>query len=314
MRSEIRKDYIQEKYVLIAPHRGKRPHRTQCMAPRPGDQHKGCQFCLDRIKKEKILDIVGTKKEWQIVSIPNKFPAVTPGNSKAYGRQEIVIETPDHDKHLEDLPVSHIEKLFELYARRTEEMQRDKKIEYVLIFKNSGGPAGASIRHAHSQIFATEFLPPHLLDKSQRVQEYRLRHGSCVYCDVIAKERRGPRFVFEDDNVICFTPYASMHNYEIWILPKRHLDNVTMLDQGEYVSWAKVLKKVLKQISKLKLPYNFYFHQVVYDEDQHLYMKITPRGSVWAGVEIGSGLVINPITPEEAAKYYREAFKQIKRS
>lgn len=293
--------------MLIAPRRGKRPHAIE-RPERIGDDHTSCHFCVEGIKKEKILDLVGTDEKWQLVAIPNKFPAVSPNNPKAYGRQEIIVETPDHDKHLEDLPVGHIEKLFELYARRNEEMEKDKKIEYVLIFKNSGGQAGASINHAHSQIFATKFLPPHLLDKSQRAQEYRLKNGSCIFCDVIQKERKGPRRVFEDENVICFTPYASMHNYEVWILPKRHLDNITLIDQHERKSWAIVLKKVLKQICKLGLPYNFYFHQVVYDEDQHLYMKIKPRGSVWAGVEIGSGLVINPVAPEDAARYYREAF------
>lgn len=309
MKSEIRKDYIQERYVLIAPRRGKRPHAIE-RSERVGEPDRDCHFCSAGIKKEKILDLVGTEEKWQIVSIPNKFPAMSTDNPKAYGRQEIIVETPDHDKHLEDLPVAHIEKLFELYARRTKEMQRDKKIEYIIIFKNSGGPAGASIKHAHSQIFATKFLPPHLLDKSQRAQEYRLRHGSCVFCDVIKKESKGPRRIFEDEHVICFAPYASMHNYEVWILPKRHLDNITLIDKHERKSWAMALKKVLKQINKLHLPYNFYFHQVVYDEDQHLYMKIKPRGSVWAGVEIGSGLVINPVAPEEAAKYYREAFKK----
>ena len=100
-----------------------------------------------------------------------------------------------------------------------------------------------------------------------------------------------------------------MHNYEIWILPKRHLDNITQLNYNEKKSWAFALKKILQAIGELNLPYNYYFHQVINDNDQHLYMKITPRGSVWAGVEIGSGIIINPISPEKAAKFYRKNFK-----
>ena len=96
-----------------------------------------------------------------------------------------------------------------------------------------------------------------------------------------------------------------MHNYEIWLMPKRHLDNITLLTFGEQKSLASALKKILKKINRLDLHYNYYFHQVINDKDQHLYLKITPRGSVWAGVEIGSGLIINPIAPEAAAKYYR---------
>jgi len=97
-----------------------------------------------------------------------------------------------------------------------------------------------------------------------------------------------------------------MHNYEIWLMPKRHIDNITLLTPAERLSFAKILKKILVKINQLGLPYNYYFHQVINDEDQHLYMKITPRGSIWAGVEIGSGLIINPISPEVAAKFYRQ--------
>lgn len=325
MNSEIRKDYIQDKYVIIAPRRGVRPHEiSECtpkVIPPP------CRFCPEKLDLEKSVLAVspdvargfmprlrGTRdaalrtgsEKWQIKVVANKFPAVSVENQKAYGVQEVVIETPKHGVHLEELPDAQVANLLLVYAARTKAIAKDKKIEYILIFKNSGGPAGASIQHAHSQIFATHFLPPHLFDKSQKVQAYKLRTGRCVYCDVIDRERKGPRLVFEDTQVVAFTPYASMHNYELWILPKRHLDNVTLLTDAERLSWAEVLKRALKKIAALNLPYNFYFHQVIHDEDQHLYMKITPRGSIWAGVEIGSGLIINPVSPEDAAKYYRE--------
>ncbi len=305
MSSEIRKDYIQDKYVIIAPRRDARPHEIappapQTITPAP------CRFCPEKLDLESSVFQINDKKSWQIKVVPNKFPAVSVENQNAYGVQEVVVETPEHGKHLEELADTHVAKLLTVYASRTQAIAKNKKIEYILIFKNSGGPAGASIQHAHSQIFATHFLPPHLFDKSQKVQAYKIRTGHCVYCDVIERERKGQRLVFEDTQVIAFTPYASMHNYELWILPKRHLDNVTLLNDAERLSWAKILKHALTKIAALGLPYNYYFHQVIHDEDQHLYMKITPRGSIWAGVEIGSGLIINPVSPEDAAKYYRE--------
>jgi len=305
MPAEIRKDYIQDKYVIIAPRRSKRPHELERPERVKKLKIKDCAFCPKNIKQIKSVLTMGNEKNWQIKVIKNKFPAVTLDNPKAYGMQEVVIETPNHQKEIEDLSPQHIATLFEAYAIRTREISEDKKIEYILIFKNNGGKAGASILHAHSQIFATSFLPPHLLDKSQRVQEYKIKKGTCVYCDVIKKESSGPRLVWQDDNVIAFTPYASIYNYEVWIIPKRHIDNITELNVDERLSFAKILKQILKKINKLNLPYNYYFHQVINDEDQHLYLKITPRGSVWAGVEIGSGLVINPIAPEEAAKFYQ---------
>ncbi|MBU2229359.1 galactose-1-phosphate uridylyltransferase [Patescibacteria group bacterium] len=303
---EIRKDYIQDKYVIIAPRRGKRPHDFEQIVSKVSREKK-CVFCPENVEKDLIIrKYHGQGKNWSLLTLKNKFPAVTLDNSEAYGTQEVIIETPDHAIELENLPESQIKELFDVYAERTYEISKIDKIEYILIFKNDGGKAGQSIAHAHSQVFATAFLPPHLIDKSQKTQKYKLENGTCVYCDVIEKERKGPRFVFEDKNVIAFTPYASIHNYEIWIMPKRHLDNITVLTSAERMSFAKTLKKILLKVAELGLPYNYYFHQVINDEDQHLYMKITPRGSVWAGVEIGSGVIINSVSPEDAAEFYRE--------
>lgn len=302
-KSEIRKDYIQEKYVIIAPKRAKRPHETG--EAKPSDAKKICPFCEANLEKANKLLEMG-EGDSKITVIPNKFPAVTKDNPSAYGSQEVVVETLSHSKDLEEHSVGHIANLLRVYSKRTGEISKDEKIDYILIFKNSGKPAGASLLHPHSQIFSTKFLPPHLFDKSQKIQEYKLEHGTCVYCDTIKKERKSERFVWEDERVIAFCPYAAIHNYEIWIIPKRHLDNVTCLNRDEEKSFAYILKHVLQKIKKLGLPYNYYFHQVIHDEDQHLYMKVVPRGSVWAGIEIGSGVVINPITPESAAEYYRK--------
>lgn len=303
---EIRKDYIQEKYVIIAPKRGKRPHDTSRQSEHNKKMEASCIFCPPNLKDVKSLYRKGGKLDWSINVIKNIYPAVSTDNPKAYGHQEVVIETPDHTLELEHLSESQIADLLETYSIRTKAISKDQKIKYILIFKNDGGVAGASLKHSHSQIFATQFLPPHLFDKSQRQQAYKLQHGNCVYCDVIAKESKGSRLIYRDKNVVAFTPYASMFNYEAWIMPITHRDNITDITADERKSFAKILKHILIKIGQLNLPYNFYFHQVINDNDQHLYMKIVPRGSVWAGVEIGSGLIINPIDPDDAAEFYRK--------
>lgn len=312
LRSEVRKDYIQDKYVIIAPRRLARPHgrdvNFDLAQVNQSVKQKDCVFCPPQLKLTGALLVIGGRKNWQIVVLKNKYPAVSLDNPKAYGTQEVVVETPNHNLQLEDLSLKHTEQILEVYAARTKILMANNKLEYILIFKNNGGRAGASLQHAHSQIFATGFIPPHLLDKSQRVQAYKLKTGHCVYCDVIKEESRGPRKVYEDDHVIAFTPYASLYNYEVWIIPKRHLDNVTNLSSQERSAIAFILQRIIKKVVRdLHLSYNYYFHQVVHDEDQHLYIKITPRGSAWAGVEIGSGVVVNPVSPEEAAKFYRQS-------
>lgn len=304
MTSEIRKDYIQEKYVIIAPARNLRPHAEGVVSTKP--VAGSCALCPDNIDQEEALYQYPTDGRWHIKVVPNKFPAVSVENVKAYGTQEVVVEVPEHGLHLEQLPEEHIARLLEVYADRTRTIVKDKKIKYLMIFKNAGGPAGASLAHAHSQIFATAFLPPQLQDKQQRMKRYRKETGRCVYCDVIKKERKSARLVYEDAFIIAFTPYASAHNYELWIMPRRHFDNVGLLSEDERYAFAGALKRGLKKIIAMALPYNFYFHEVVADVDQHFYMKIIPRSSIWAGVEMGSGLIINPISPEVAAEYYRQ--------
>jgi UDPglucose--hexose-1-phosphate uridylyltransferase len=310
-KSEIRKDYIQERYVIISPKRERRPHDVVRTLRAEPIKQSICVFCPEKVDREnKVVATIKKTKDpaerWAIKVIENKFPSVSKKNPKAYGYQEVVIETADHLREVEELNTTRLVEILKVYADRTKKISQDKKIDYILIFKNDGGAAGASLQHAHSQIFATEFLPPHLEDKSVRTQVYKLKNGSCVYCDVIKKERKGPRLIWEDKHIIAFCPWASIHNYEVWIMPKRHMDNITALRPEERKSFAKILKKILLKINQLGLPYNYYFHQIIHDSDQHLYMKIKPRGSVWAGVEIGSGLIINPIAPEEAASFYRK--------
>ncbi len=300
-RSEFRKDYLHDRYVLIAPRRGKRHHPTTEI-----HQHTGvrCVFCPSGLGKGEILKTYGAKK-WRIAAVKNIFPAVTPQNTKAYGRQEVIIETPDHNVELQELSDAQVAQLFAVYADRMRTMKRDGNIQYIIVFKNFGGASGATLSHAHSQMIGMEFVPPHLKDKTEREHRYQAQYGRCPYCDIIKEEMRGPRRIYADKHVVAFAPWASFHSYEAVIMPRRHVDNVNEMNSAERRATAVVLKKILTAVLKLNVPYNYYFHERVRDSDQHMYTKITPRGALWAAVEIGTGVVINPVPPEDAAKFYR---------
>ncbi len=258
-------------------------------------------FCPGRVKAGETI-----KRYGEIRVLKNTYPAVSLTNPKAYGTQEVIVETSDHARQIEDMPAAHIKGLMDVYAARMKAVSRIKGLEYILIFKNAGGRAGASMPHAHSQVFATKLIPPHAAETARRAHAYRMRTGRCASCDIIKAERKGLRLIYEDTHVIAFTPYASLYTYEVWVLPKRHADSITELTQAERLAWARILKRVLQKIAALHLPYNYYFHQLINDTGQHLCMKVTPRGSVWAGVEIGSGVIINPVAPEDAARHFRE--------
>lgn len=305
-KSEIRKDYLINKYVIITPGRAKRPKDTkeQTIITR----NNPCPFCLENINKENIIDKIQIKDsdKWNVLCIKNIFPAVTLDNKDAYGTQEVIIENPEHEKELADLSEIEIENVLKMYIKRTKEIAKNKKIEYILCFKNQGPKAGASIIHAHSQVFATNILPPVIQNEQLIVNKYKSKYKTCPYCDIINKEAESERLIFEDQNIVSFTPYASEFHYESWIFPKRHLDNITKLNKEEIKSLAIVLKKILIKLKGLDLSFNLFMDQVISNKDQHFYIKIQPRDSIWAGVELGSGLVINSVPPEVAAQYYRE--------
>ncbi len=306
LKSEFRKDYFLDRYVLITPLRAKRPFdiKEETHIKRA----KRCVFCPENIEKDLIVKKFkfSSRRPWDIIVLKNKFPAVTPDNPRAYGYQEVIVDTPQHVTMVSALPLKHLQLLLEVYSERTKALARDKKIDYILIFKNEGSKAGASITHIHSQIFATSLLSPDIEQELRAAREYKEKKGSCPYCDIIEKEMKSPRRIFEDKWVAAFCPYASRFHYEAWIFPKRHLDNITQLNKSEIKSFAKALKMILTKLDEAGISYNYFFHQVVSDKGQHFHLRIEPRDSVWAGVELGSGLVINSVPPEAAAKFYKQ--------
>lgn len=304
MRSEIRKHYFLDKYVIITPGRAKRPRGTIAKAfiiP-----EKTCPFCPDKVEKDLVIKGYPTLKNWRYLVLKNKYPAVTLDNPKAYGQHEVPIDTPDHFKQLAQFSLDELVDLLEVYKDRTKNLSQIKNIEYVLVFKNEGSKAGATLIHAHSQIFASQILPPEVVEERAAAKKYESEKGICPYCAILKKEEKGIRRIFANKEVVAFCPYASEYHYEAWILPRRHVDNITDLTKKETISFAQALKKILVKLFVLNLEYNFFLHQIVHDPAQHFYLKIQPREAVWAGIELGSGIVVNSLSPEKAAKTYRK--------
>jgi len=306
MKSEIRKAYFLNKYAIITPGRERRPRFIIEQSIETADEK--CVFCPENLEKNLLKKKYGRPgKSWQMAILKNKYPSVTPENSKAYGIQEVLVETPRHHEQFTDLPLSKIELYLKILADRLRIISKNKRIEYILQFKNDGSKAGATVRHAHSQIFATKLLPPDVREELELADRYRRENnGACPYCDILKKELGGKRKILSDGLIGAFAPYASEYHYEAWLLPKRHVDNIAQLTGREIRSLAKALKLVLAKVHGLHLAYNFFMHQVISYPHQHFCVKVQPRDSnIWAGVELGSGMVINSVPPEKAAAYYR---------
>lgn len=305
-KSEIRKSYIFNKYSIITPGRAKRPR--EILEQSIEKNASKCVLCPTGIEKNLIIKTYGNiGGTWKMAIIKNKYPSVTLHSPKAYGVQEILIESPDHNCVFSQLPLSDISLYFNVFSDRLREISKNTKIEYILEFKNSGSKAGATIKHSHSQIFATSILPFDVLDELNLSEIYKNEKGSCPYCDILKRELSSPRFIWSDGLIGAFAPFASEYHYETWIFPLRHTDNISTLNKNEVRSLSVCVKLITEKLDNFNIAYNFFLHQVISKRDQHFYIKIQPRDSnIWAGVELGSGLIINSIPPEQAAKFYRK--------
>lgn len=315
--NELRKDYLLDRWVLIAENRSKRPHEL-AEKKKFKIKKERCFFCPgnEGMTPPEICRIE-KNSSWTVRCFPNKFPATIPGYGKiqenflikrpAYGRHEVVVETRIHGKSFGDLGVEEIRDVLSVYAERMKNLKNDKKIKYVMIIKNEGPEGGASIEHSHTQIIALPIVPTLIQDEVNKSKKYMREKGECPFCEIVRIEGRGKRRIFSDKNFIAFAPFASRFPFEAWIMPKRHTTSIEFLNGEEMNSFAGILKNILMRLnSLLNYPsYNFYLHISPEKEDLHFHLELCPRVSKFGGFELGSEIVINIMPPEIAAEHYR---------
>jgi UDPglucose--hexose-1-phosphate uridylyltransferase len=305
-KSEIRKDYFKNEYVIVASNRAERPHIVTLDPGTPST----CHFCPKNFHDEIITyQDNNYHGDWEVISVINKFAALSLDNPKAYGQCEVIIETRNHGMDINDFSIDHIVRVFNSYIDRFNELRNVDDIKHVIVFKNEGGKAGNSQPHTHSQVYAMKTLPPKTESEARDYNKYRLEHMTCPYCDAILKETDGPRVIWEDENVFVLAPWASTSPYGAWLLPKRHVRFLSDLTRVEKESLAIGLKLLLNKLDDFGIAYNYFIENAVNEEDYHMHIKLAPRPNVWGGLELGTGIIINPISPEFAAKIYRENLK-----
>ncbi len=300
---EIRKDYFREEYVIIAPGRAKRPEALPAEVIPKG---KICFFCPDNFCNDTITYSDDNENDdWEVMSTINKYPAVTLFNPRAYGQAEVVIETRKHGLDINDFSIDHIVRVINAYISRYDALRNIPGVEHVLVFKNEGGKAGASVAHSHSQVIALPILPPKIQKELREYDEYHKKHHRCPFCDIIKKEMNSDRVIWQDENIFALAPFASDAPYGAWILPKRHVKTISDLSHEEKESIAKVMRIVLGKLDEINMPYNYFFENAIGHNDYHMHIRLMPRPNVWAGLELGTGVIVNSVYPEVAAEFYR---------
>jgi UDPglucose--hexose-1-phosphate uridylyltransferase len=310
---ELRKDYLLDRWVIISEKRRQRPKQFKKVEIKKDDSF--CYFCPgNEHTTPPEIGRIEEKSKWKIRWFPNKFPAVDEeGNPKiiskgffshaaAYGRHDVIAETPDHNKQLWDLKAQEIKEVLKVYSLRIKELSQIPNIKYVIVLKNHGREGGTSLIHTHTQVIAYNKIPELVKDEAKAVKRFR----KCPYCDIIKVESESKRRVFVNKSFVSFTPYASRFNYEVWLFPRRHVKNITELDDKELTDLALMLQKILVKLRLLNCGYNFFLHYAPKGSDLHFHIEVTPRIATWAGYELASNETINSVSPESAAAFYRK--------
>ena len=223
------------------------------------------------------------------------------------GAHEVIIETPVHQRW------RCRKSAYWAFRDRMIDLQRDKRFRYVLIFKNHGAPAGASLEHSHSQLIALPIVPKRVREEVDGAKGYYAYKERCVYCDIIRQERdSGIRVISENEDFLTVAPYAPRFPFETWVLPKEHESAFENSQTHFYENLARALKNLLMRVNTvLEMPsYNLVFHTSPVKEAPndyyHWHLEMMPKLTRVAGFEWGTGFYINPTPPEEAAKFLRE--------
>jgi UDPglucose--hexose-1-phosphate uridylyltransferase len=329
---ELRKDVITGRWVIISSDRRKRPNdfRLERYALTGGDQ---CPFCTGReeLTPPEVLAYRPNGSPpngsgWHLRVVPNKFPALqVEGNldregeglfdrMNGIGAHEVIIETPDHGRTLAMLSEAEIERVLWAFRERVLDLKQDRRFRYIVLFKNHGAAAGATLEHTHSQLIALPIVPDFVREEIEGARQHYLAKERCVFCDIIRQEvTAGRRVIHENAEVVALAPYAPRFAFETWLLPRSHGSRFEEAPRQQYEALARMIRTVLARMDQAleKPAYNLIIHSAPLSENvadfYHWHVEIIPRLTRAAGFEWGTGFYINPTSPEEAAAVLRAA-------
>ena len=337
--SQYRYDILQKRWVIIAGERGKRPIDFQLIQDAP--ESGFCPFCPGNEEKtpNQILSVPeaagGDPRAWKVRVVPNKFPALRvegdPNRDaegiydrmNGIGAHEVVIETPQHRSSLADRSIDEIALVLRVYRDRLVDLMNDTRLKYIIIFKNHGTAAGATLAHPHSQIIATTVTPRTVALELSSCRDHHHVKERCLICDIIKQELADrDRIISADDRFVAFCPYASRFPFEAFIAPRYHQHDYALAADHDLRGLAAIIKDVLTRLNRAldDPPYNLLLHSApnvrveprrthywdTIQFDFHWHLELLPRITRVAGFEWGTGFYINPTPPEDAARFLRK--------
>lgn len=323
--AEFRYDALNNDWVIIAPKRGDR-----FKAKGDPTQVGECPFCKIQSQERPVLVYShGEKKnakdlkDWTVVVIPNKYPMLVPSQKKeekktgpyrrlkAGGFHEVIV-FKDHNKDFSQLSLSEIEEIIYCYEDRIKEFKKHDFIKAAVVLHNRGKRAGATQPHPHSQILGLPLIDKEFKTALDNSEKHYEDNSECLQCLINRTEKKNKeRIVFENEDFLCYVPFAPKFAFETIIVPKRHSPRFEDMMEKEKKSLAEALKKITSKFyAGLDNPdYNFYLRTAPFDGDYahfHWHIVVFPRIHIWAGFELGAEMEVSTIFPEEAAELLRK--------
>jgi UDPglucose--hexose-1-phosphate uridylyltransferase len=329
--SELRRDPLVGRWVLIAPERAGRPSDILPHDP-PPRAHELCPFCpgQERYTPPEITarrpgggDRDGPG--WTVRVFPNRYPALRVEESvvreavatfdrmSGIGAHEVIVDSPDHSRDLAELDPSQIATVLSVFRERILDLGRDSRLRSISLFKNHGSVAGTTLEHSHCQLVAMPVYHGRLREELSGALDHHQRHERCLFCDIVAEDLRGgPRLVGQNESAVALCPYAARVPFETWLLPRSHQSSFIELTNQALEDLAKLLHETMRRLNRaLQHPaYNLVLHNGPLDTPPlphyHWRLELRPYTARPGGFEWGTEVYINPTPPEEAAQFLRE--------
>jgi len=324
--STLRQDPTTRHWVILAPHRGARPH-DHASAPRQvlPERDESCPFCPGNEGQTPPEVLSVGNDTWRVRVVPNLYAALQGDGDvertgpplfremPGVGEAEVVVESPRHDMRLDEMALEDVEHVVRAWRERYRALIDKPHVQAVMVFKNFGPMAGTSLIHPHSQVVAIPVNSPRLLRRLDVATAYFDDTGHCVYDDLIAAERSaGVRIVSERGRFVAFEPFASNSPFETWICPTFHSASFDELEDGDVTDLAWMLGSTVGAMRRAcgDPDYNLVLYSAPSDKGEEVFLwhiRILPKLSRPAGFELGSAVGINTVAPEMAAEELRKA-------
>lgn len=325
---ELRKDPITGTWVIISEERKKRPKYYQIVVDKDLSVPENCPFCPgnEAMTPPETFALrpghfSANSPGWGVRVVPNKFPALRVEGQlrksgegfydkiSGIGAHEVLIETPQHRHTWFDGDGAVIRNTLLAARSRIMDLKKDLRFKYIMVFKNFGATAGATLSHSHTQIIALPVVPLRVQEEIEGARAHFVLKERCIFCDIIQYESEADRrLLTENEHFIVLAPYAPRFSFELAVYPKRHAPEFELTPDGELESLSQILNETLGRVGRLlsRPDYNLIIHnapcQNSVGEFYHWHIEFMPVLARVAGFEWGTGFYINPISPEESVQ------------